>query len=341
MKKILFVMITELNYKAGLLNVLSQSFDVHLAVGQKSHIHGLKEPDERKYSIHRLNNLYFGKFLYQKGLFRIIRSGKFDSIIFLGVNPAIISTLIAAIYLKYLAREVKFFWWGHGTSGGQGFIGRFIRKMFYSLSEATFLYSHQNSSSSLLKNFIVLGNPVPDEWWNGLSFQSRSTDLIYIGRLVPQRSIVQDIMILDQALRLINKRCRLTIVGKGELERKKIEKLYLKSLQIEFLGEIYGKDLSECLGNNRIIWTPHGIGLTANLAYNAGLRVLTVNDFSIHKPEIEYLMNYSGAAFYSKYSAQDLARCYERLTVVSPEKYKSSLPSTCIESALVFNQVLG
>jgi glycogen synthase len=123
----------------------------------------------------------------------------------------------------------------------------------------------QAIADKLPASSVVIGNPYDDDVFRNFYSGNRTTDLIYVGRLVSDKGV--DLLI--EALSILRSRqmselqqsgsaTRLTIVGDGP-ERAKLEKqisdLGLQSW-IEFKGNQSGGELAEILNQHRILVVP-------------------------------------------------------------------------------------
>ena len=104
---------------------------------------------------------------------------------------------------------------------------------------------------------VVIGNSYDDEVFRNFYSGNRTTDLIYVGRLVSDKGV--DLLI--DALSILQEsgtKTRLTIVGEGP-DRAKLEKqisdLGLQS-SVEFVGSRSGPELAEILNRHRILVVP-------------------------------------------------------------------------------------
>jgi glycogen(starch) synthase len=104
---------------------------------------------------------------------------------------------------------------------------------------------------------IIIGNPYSDELFKRDRFAARGNDLIFVGRLVPDKGV--DILI--NALKHLRERSsfpNLTIVGSGpDLTRlrRMVEQFQLAD-QVSFLGTQAGEALVEQLNRHRVIVVP-------------------------------------------------------------------------------------
>jgi glycogen(starch) synthase len=103
----------------------------------------------------------------------------------------------------------------------------------------------------------IVGNPYRDDLFQRDKTASRNRELIFVGRLVPDKGV--DLLI--DAMRILRGRdfCpKLTVVGDGPaltLLQTEVERSRLAN-QVEFLGTRTGKDLVGLLNRHRIIVVP-------------------------------------------------------------------------------------
>lgn len=108
----------------------------------------------------------------------------------------------------------------------------------------------------------VIGNPYRKNNFKILPGLIRSIDLVFLGRLVPDKGANLAIaalasLISDESSQSFHS-CRLTIIGDGP-ERGPLEKLTEMlevSERVTFTGNLQGKELANCLNLHRIILVP-------------------------------------------------------------------------------------
>jgi glycosyltransferase involved in cell wall biosynthesis len=101
---------------------------------------------------------------------------------------------------------------------------------------------------------IQVGNPYDDKVFKDVSTESRTKELIFVGRLVSDKGA----NLLLEALAMLKSRPRLTIAGDGP-ERVSLEQqaadLLLQS-QVEFVGSQTSEELAKFLRQHRILVVP-------------------------------------------------------------------------------------
>ena len=134
-----------------------------------------------------------------------------------------------------------------GSVGWQHFLKRFV------LRYATSFAISGAIAESLPVPSIRVGNPYDDKIFNATA-ANRTRELIFVGRLVSDKGAG---LLLD-ALKLVERKPRLTIVGDGP-ERAALEKqvadLQMQS-QVEFAASRHGEQLAELLRQHEILVVP-------------------------------------------------------------------------------------
>ena len=136
MKKII-VYPALLSYRKDIFKILYDEYDFDLIFGNNAPQKGQKIVSDHKHLSY--SNYVFKRFFFSKNLLRQVL--KYDLVIFLGFNPLYIDYTLAALILKIFYRNKKIYWWGHGTLGNQGFIGKLYRLFFYKLSDGFLSYN--------------------------------------------------------------------------------------------------------------------------------------------------------------------------------------------------------
>jgi glycosyltransferase involved in cell wall biosynthesis len=147
---------------------------------------------------------------------------------------------------------------------------------------ATNIAISQAIAGQLAVPCVVIGNPYRDDFFQRDRSATRDDNLIFVGRLVPDKGV--DILI--HALRLLrerNFRPRLTIVGYG-LELTKLQGMverFRLADQVAFLGMTTGKALVELLNRHRVIVVPsrwqEPFGLVALEGIACGCRAIVAD----------------------------------------------------------------
>ena len=114
----------------------------------------------------------------------------------------LVSNLFLSLYLKTFT-SIKIVWWGHGTFGNQGSIGKVIRNFFYKLAEGVFsLFTKRRKNFNKIFNqnkIHVINNAInlsdygyiayPEIFKNKkhLKDKRKTINIFYVGRLVRRK----------------------------------------------------------------------------------------------------------------------------------------------------------
>lgn len=135
-----------------------------------------------------------------------------------------------------------------------GSVGWQHRLKHFVLRYATSLAISRAVAEELPGPSIQVGNPYDDKVFKDVPPEPRTTELIFVGRLVSDKGA--DLLL--EAMALLESRPRLTIAGDGP-ERPSLEKLAadlrLQS-QIEFVGSQTSEQLAKLLRQHRIVVVP-------------------------------------------------------------------------------------
>ena len=178
------------HYRSPVMDELNKSkayeFDLYFDdKGLRNDIKGSQKISSKS----QIKNYFFGKFIFQFGISKII-FGKYDQIILLG-NPYIISNWLI-LFLKTFAKT-NVFLWTHGWLDKKRTLSLFIKNIFFKISDGLMLYGHKAKEIGLdfgfHKDFLhVIYNSLDSE--KHLSFSqakkanpSGHYSLLFISRL--------------------------------------------------------------------------------------------------------------------------------------------------------------
>lgn len=251
------------------------------------------------------NRWFFNVFLIQCGLLRILRSEKFDAVIFLG-DWKYLSTWWANFYLRY--RGTPTFFWSHGLLNNAKNINNTLKKLFLeTFSNGGFLYSKKSRDIMLERRFSkplhVIYNSLDYHKQKKIFERTEKIDLIlpsqlqkpyviFSARLIPERKLELLFKALVKLKRNGNS-LGLLIIGDGP-HRQFLES-YSKELELEkeifFFGSCYDEEVIASYYLNSIGCVfPGPIGLTIIHSFTYGVPVVTNDDYDSQKPEIEALI---------------------------------------------------
>ncbi len=279
-----------------------------------------------------LKNIWFIKkrFLWQKGVIRLVISTEFDSFIFLG-SPYHISTWIGAILARIKGKKVYF--WMHGVYRNKLKLVDYIKlKVFYKLANGFFLYGNRAKEILISHNVTIPENI--HVIYNSLDYESskkvsrelnleeiknfrkehfsdpNSPIIIFIGRLNKAKKIdylikVQKKLISDGNKKVFN----LIIIGDGEekINLEKLMKKYRLEKKIIFFGALYNENtIGNYIKHSDLCVTPGEIGLTGIHSLSYGTPVISHDNLNIQMPEVEVIQDQKTGNLYKYEDMTDL-----------------------------------
>jgi glycosyltransferase involved in cell wall biosynthesis len=247
------------------------------------------------------------KLLLQRKIVSVTSQKKPDVVILLGVNPLILSSLYSALYFS-LVKKTKVFWWGHGTLGRQGWVGKLFRKQFYKLSDGILVYG-EGGKANLIANGIrpekihVVNNCLNEEDYgfdHSLGRSRGKFNILFSGRLTVAKR-VDELVELGCTLKRKAIDFQIDILGVGpDLERVRgmIRALKLEEFVV-LHGAKYGVEAHDIFSKATLFVHPGPIGLSVIHALSFGLPVITSNDGGRLKPEVEAITDGVNGSFYA------------------------------------------
>lgn len=254
-----------------------------------------------------LKNIYFKNILiFQKKLFRTIKSKPYDAYIFLG-DCYSFSTWISLIYLKL--KNNKTIIWTHGAYGDENILKKYFYKFFLKLADGILVY--ENSAKQILINEFKLKSEV-SVVYNSLDYTTQNKikiDLFtkpklcnskyfcFIGGIQKRKKIE---ILLDSFIHLKNKNMlfnyKVFIIGDGDDLNYYLNKY--KNEDIIFTGAIYDeKIIANYLFNAEAMISPGHVGLNVIHSFTYGTPVITHSNKYKHAPEFEAITNETGSFF--------------------------------------------
>jgi len=332
-KKIYYFTNIAPHYRQRLWEVLAElkEIDVEFYFGSGSKKNRIKEMNfetetwvRNNGKIHHLKNRrLFGRIVWQSGVLRTVLTNKMEAAILLA-DPNIVSNWLAAMFLKLKGANVYF--WGHGLMeekiGGR----RFIKKIFYWLSDESFVYSKRAKEIMIEQGFdknkiyviynsldydkhIETRSKVINRNFMQSIFDNKLPVICFVGRLTP----VKKLDILVHAVHLLNKEyaiCNLLIIGTGSEESnlKKQAKELLSDSNYYFFGPCYEEEeIGKLLANSDLCVSPGNIGLTAIHSLSYGTPVCSHFNFNNQMPESEAIIENKTGILFKENDPYDLA----------------------------------
>lgn len=238
------------------------------------------------------------------GAFKFAR--KYKTVVLLGDIYSISTWII--LLSKYFSGN-KAVLWTHGYYGKERHYVRILKKLYYHLADGLLLYGDRARQLMIADGFAptklsVIYNSVNYYEFKKLRRSSNRTatsiHLCFVGRLTNVKRL--DLLLFAvQVLAERGYKVKLDLVGNGEAFNDL--KSQVASLSISdyctFHGALYkASEIAKVLSDCDICVSPGNVGLTAMLALNLGIPVISNNDINWQMPEYEAILNdVSGALF--------------------------------------------
>jgi len=318
------------DYRIPFFNALSQSTRVKFTVafGQAPSASALDTAssfDDIRH--HRVHNRFWrlaGRDIacWQDGVRGLLRTQRPDVII-AEFNPRIISNLFA-----YRCHgQSKFLWWGHGFGPNCNAVMKKIRLSLVRGADGLVLYGQSQKERFLAEGILpqklfVAPNSMDLSEISGLAADWPEaagcdcsvpvrTDILYIGRLIPEKKVGLLLEGFALACRegMLPPEVRLTLVGDGPLKGELLASAEALGIQdrVVFTGAVYGqKELAPWFNRAWVSVSPGGVGLSAihSLAYGVPMAVARGEG---HGPEADDLIEGENAIFFEPENPNTLA----------------------------------
>lgn len=261
---------------------------------------------------------------------RAALSPRFGCIVFLA-NPNFVSTWLAAIIARILGKRVVF--WGHGFLSEDKNTKNYIRKVFFSLAHAMYLYGYRAKCIARKFGFegdrlyvgfnsldydrqlierekLARANPSARARSTGKNLEDGgSINLLGVSRLTPKCQYDMLIEALAIVSKTSDKRFNLTLIGSGSEEQRLRALAISRNVPVTFLGEIYAEDtVAEHVFAADAVVSPGKVGLTAMHALMFGAPVVTHADMDLQMPEAEAVVEGVSGILFKYGDVDDLAR---------------------------------
>ena len=281
------------------------------------------------------HNINIGRFYWQKGALRLLRSDYTD-IITQGDTYSL--TVWALLFLARFYKK-RVFLWTHGAYGDENGFKRWLAKLSKKKATGVFLYGEH--AKRLLVNWGV-----PEEKlhliYNSLDYDQQlplrqsflpspfyqehfgngNPNIVFIGRLTKVKKLDQ----LLRAAALLKKKgvdYNITFVGDGS-ERQQLKQMVGDlglTNQVWFYGACYDeRRIAELLYNADLCVSPGNVGLTAMHAMTFGCPVISNDNFSTQMPEFEAIEDGKTGTFFKENDIESLAEAISRWRDSSPDR---------------------
>lgn len=315
------------------------------------------------------NRWFFGRYLYQLGLLRKLRSEKVRTVTFLG-DPNFLTTWIALVYLKFMG--IPSFLWTHGFINRGGRVRRRVLLLYYRLCSGIFLYGEGARAQLLAEGFDpkklhVIYNSLNYSRQKSLRLELLESrvcgsddaerevfNVVFIGRLTFHKK-------LDFLIRsipgIISRGCPvvLTFVGDGEAKEGLMELASNLGVgnSVNFTGAAYDeRDIAPILTNADCCVSPGEVGLTAMHALAYGTPVVTHSNELNQMPEFEAVISGVTGELFSENDLQDMTHSILKIwrngksfygdncISIIEEKYNPEVQARLIEKVLLSEKTI-
>ena len=261
-----------------------------------------------------LINFYFFKrsFLIQLGGFW--RDVFRHNVMVLPLNPRIINCWFILIIRWVLNYETVL--WGHAwPRAGKNTRSDFFRNLMRQLGSSIIVYTYSQQRELQYKMPYSIIKAAPNSLYHQQEIklpkqQQDITNLIYVGRLTPEKKPMLIVESFHQALSFLNKNVQLIIVGDG-LEKIKIDQYIVRhhlEQRILTKGHISDREELQILYNSALFSVSPGyVGLSITQSFSFGVPILIAKD-EPHSPEIEAAKENQNALFFESDNIANLVQ---------------------------------
>ncbi|VVD32654.1 glycosyltransferase [Paraburkholderia dioscoreae] len=262
--------------------------------------------DFRPAAVKVVNNISF-----QWAAVRAALSREFDVLVLLA-NPNFLTTWLAAAIGRMTGKRVLF--WGHGFLSADRSLKNHIRRVFFSLGHAQYLYGYR--AKCIAENFgfrsrnLYVG-------FNSLDYQSQlrtrrallerpekgrqpsEIRILGVSRLTDKCEYDVLMRAVSLALETSELQFKLTLIGGGPAESGLRALAAQLKLDIDFVGELYDEEaVAAYIFYADVVVSPGKVGLTAMHALMFGTPVISHSDMDRQMPEAEAVApGFSGMLF--------------------------------------------
>lgn len=306
-KPVVFVTQIMPHYRAGVYEYVAENLPggAEWITGRSGADGNVAELDHSQFRVEFVENVWFGNFLWQKGLLSALRRKRSHAVVFVG-DVHYLSTWSAALWLRLFSRT-KVYFWTMGWRRRDGRLAGAVRMAFYRLAHGLLLYGNIGKEHGLRAGYPankmhVIYNSLPttkkataDRRISLPAVKEGTWTVGAVARLNPNKKF--DLLI--QAVRVLNDRgfhTRVVLGGDG-VEKEAIAVL-ARALKIDciFAGAIYDDSaLTTIYDALDLTVVPGAIGLTAIQSLKFGTPVISGSDLSIQGPEVEAIRPGVGA----------------------------------------------
>lgn len=223
-------------------------------------------------------------------------------------------------------KKQKVYLWDHGWYGREGFVKKWMKRLYFGLAEGSFIYGNYARNLMIENGFdgsklhvihnsldydaqILLRNEMVKTTIYSDHFDNNNPVLVMIGRLNLRKSLN---MLIEAIARLKEKgeMYNVVLIGDGE-DRQKLEQLSSElnvADQVWFYGACYDeKTNAELIYNSDMCVVPGDIGLTAMHAMMFGTPCISHDYYPNQGPEFEAIQEGVTGYFFKHNDVNSLA----------------------------------
>ena len=311
------------HYRLPIFKLLNEQLKCSFYFGDDmKELHGVKKIN---YSYlpgfrHELENKYiFSHFYWQKGALSLLHED-YEKYIILGEYYCL-STWALLLLSKFSKKKI--YLWSHGWYGNENLFKKILKKIFFSLSESTFLYGNY-ARNLMIKEGIspgklhVIYNSLDYSQQIQIRKELKSSNVysnyfknehpvtVFIGRLTKEKKLDQ---LIDAWKILVSKgsKINLVFIGTGDQEEN-IKKQISSFPNVWMYGACYDeKKIGELIYNSNVCVSPGNVGLTAIHSMVFGTPVITHNNFANQMPEFEAIIPGKTGDFFERDNVGELS----------------------------------
>ena len=318
------------SYREAIFKLIDQEYDCDWYFGDnKTDIKGLDMSVLKRVQLLKNQVIFCRPLYYQKGVLSLLRKQEYTTYFMLG-DLFCLSTWLMGLLVRRFYPEKRIYFWSHGWYGKERSWKRWLKKIFFSFADGTFLYGNYAKNLMLKEGFAedclyVIRNSLAYEKQVSIReklcdtsiykqhFANEYNNLIFIGRLTR----VKRLDLLIEALVKLRERdlfYNLTFIGDGE-QKEKLQDL-AKRNNIEgnvwFYGACYDEPTNaELIYNADLCVAPGNVGLTAMHVMVFGTPVATHDSFMLQMPEFEAIHDGMTGCFFKYEDVNSIAACIE------------------------------
>ena len=246
-------------------------------------------------------------------------------------------------------RGQKVITWGHGWYGREGFVKKWLKRIYCGLADANMVYGNYAKDLMVLNGFdakkihvihnsldydvqLTLRNKMHESNIYREHFGNQNPVLLFIGRLTEVKKLDQIIEAMS-LLKSKGQEYNCVFVGDGPMRETlvKISKAKRLVKNVWFYGACYDETENASLVYNAdLCVAPGNIGLTAMHAMMFGCPCISHNDFPWQMPEFEAIKAGQTGDFFERDNVQSLADTIQKWFIDKKDK-REEVRQACFE----------